>query len=54
MNYRAFVIGFRKPSGKEYQIRVMAESGTQAVRIASSRLSDKLGTGDFYIIGETD
>lgn len=52
MEYKTFVIGFRKPSDKEYRINVMAESGTQAVRIASSRLSDKLGTGDFYIIGE--
>lgn len=54
MAYKTFVVGFRKPSGEEYQIRVMAESGTQAVRIASSRLSDKLGAGDFYIIGETN
>lgn len=54
MEYKTFVIGFRKPSGKEYRIRVTAESGTQAVRIVSSRLSDKLGTGDFYIIGEAD
>lgn len=54
MNYRAFIVGFRKPTGKEYRIHVMAESGTQAVRIASNRLSDKLGTGDFYIIGEAE
>lgn len=54
MEYRTFVIGFRKPSGKEYQIRVMAVSGTQAVSIAHNKLSDKLGTGDFYIIGEAD
>ncbi len=54
MEYKTFVIGFRKPTGKEYRISVMAESGTQAVRIASNRLLDKLGTGDFYIIGEDD
>jgi hypothetical protein len=52
MKYKPFIIGFRKAGGKEYQITVMAESGTQAVRIASNRLSDKLGEGDFYIIGE--
>ena len=54
MEYKTFVIGFRKPSGAEYEIRVMAESGVQAVRIAHNRLSDKLGTGDFYIIGEAE
>ncbi len=54
MNYKPFIVGYKKPNGKYYQIRVMAESGTQAVRIASNRLSDKLGTGDFYIIGEED
>ena len=54
MEYKTFVIGFRKSSGKEYEIRVMAESGIQAVRIAHSRLSNKLGEGDFYIIGEKE
>lgn len=54
MNYKTFVVGFRRPSGKEYRISVIAESGTQAVRIASNRLSDKLGTGEFYIIGEAE
>lgn len=54
MEYKTFVIGFRKPSGKEYEIRVMAESGPQAVRIASNKLSGKLGEGDFYIIGEKE
>lgn len=54
MKYKTFVIGFRKAGGKEYRINVMAESGTQAVRIASNRLSDTLGTGNFYIIGEAD
>ena len=54
MEYKTFVIGFRKPSGKEYEIRVMAESGPQAVRIAHSRLSDELGVGEFYIIGEAE
>lgn len=54
MDYKTFVVGFRKSSGKEYRISVMAESGTQAVRIAHSRLSDKLGTGEFYIIGEAE
>lgn len=52
MNYKPFIIGFRKAGGKEYRITVMAESGTQAVRIASNKLSGKLGEGDFYIIGE--
>jgi len=52
--YKQFIIGFKKAGGKEYRIHVMAESGTQAVRIASNRLSDKLGTGDFYIIGEAE
>ena len=54
MEYKTFVVGFRKPSGKEYRINVMAESGTQAVRIAHNRLSDKLGTGNFYIIEEVE
>lgn len=54
MTYKPFIVGFRKPLGKEYRITVMAESGTQAVRIASNRLSDKLGTGEFYIIGEAE
>lgn len=54
MIYKPFIVGFRKPSGKEYRITVMAESGAQAVRIASNQLSDKLGTGEFYIIGEAE
>ena len=54
MEYKPFIIGFRKPAGKEYRITVMAESGTQAVRIASNKLSGKLGEGDFYIIGEAE
>ena len=52
MTYKPFILGFRKPSGKEYQIQVMAESGVQAVRIAHNKLSDKLGEGEFYIIEE--
>lgn len=54
MLYKLFIIGFKKPDGKEYRIHVMAESKMQAIQIASNRLSDKLGTGDFYIIGEAD
>ena len=54
MNYKPFIVGFKKPGGKEYQIRVMAESGVQAVRIAHNKLSSKLGEGDFYIIGEAE
>ena len=54
MEYKTFMIGFRKPSGKEYEIRVMAESDIQALRIAYSQLSDKLGDGDFYIMGEKE
>ena len=52
MTYKPFIVGFRKPSGKEYRITVMAESGTQAVRIVHNRLSDKLGAGEFYSIEE--
>lgn len=52
--YKQFVVGFKKAGGKEYKINVMAESGTQAVRIASNKLSGKLGEGDFYIIGEAE
>jgi hypothetical protein len=52
MKYKTFLIGFKKPAGDEYQIRVIAESDSQAVRIAHNRLSSKLGVGDFYIIGE--
>ena len=52
MTYKPFIVGFRKPSGKEYRITVMAESDTQAVRIAHNRLSDKLGAGEFYNIEE--
>lgn len=54
MEYKTFVIGFQKAGGEEYRINVMAESGTQAVRIAHNKLSDKLGAGDFYIIGENE
>lgn len=54
MKYKPFIVGFQKAGGKEYQITVMAESGTQAVRIASNKLSDKLGEGNFYIIGEAN
>ena len=54
MEYKTFMVGFRKPAGKEYEIRVRAESGTQAVRIAHNQLSDKLGEGEFYIIGEKE
>jgi hypothetical protein len=54
MKYTTFVVGFRKPSGKEYRINIRAMSGTQAVRIASNRLSDILGIGNFYIIGEAE
>ncbi len=54
MNYKQFVVGFKKAGGKAYEIRVYAETGPQAVRIASNKLSDKLGEGEFYIIGETD
>ncbi len=54
MKYKPFIVGFQKPSGKEYQIQVMAESGVQAVRIAHNKLSDKLGEGEFYIIGEKE
>ena len=52
MEYKPFIVGFRKLSGKEYQIQVMAESEVQAVRSAHDKLSDKLGEGEFYIIGE--
>ena len=52
MNYKQFIVGFKKSGGKEYQIRVYAENGPQAVRIASNKLSNKLGEGDFYIIGD--
>ena len=51
--YKQFVVGFKKAGGKEYQIHVYAESSTQAVRIATNKLSNKLGEGEFYIIGET-
>lgn len=54
MEYKPFIVGFQKSGGKKYVIQVMAESGTQAVRIASAKLSDKLGEGDFYIIGEKE
>lgn len=54
MSYRPFIVGFRKPAGDEYKITVIAESGSQAVRIASNKLSSKLGAGDFYIIGEAE
>lgn len=54
MQYKQFIIGFKKPGGKEYQIHVYAETGPQAVRIASNKLSGKLGEGDFYIIGEAN
>lgn len=54
MNYRQWIIGFKKAGGKEYEIRVYAETGPQAVRIASNKLSNKLGKGDFYIIGEVN
>ncbi len=54
MNYKQFIIGFKKAGGKEYQFRVYAETGPQAVRIATTKLSSKLGEGDFYIIGEAD
>jgi len=54
MEYKPWLIGFQKAGGKEYQITVMAESGPQAVRIASNKLSSKLGEGDFYIIGEKE
>lgn len=54
MNYKTFVVGFRKPAGNEYRINVIAESGSQAVRIAHNKLSDKLGEGNFYIIGEAN
>ncbi len=54
MQYKQFVIGFKKAGGKEYEIRVYAETGPQAVRIASNELSGKLGEGDFYIIGEAE
>lgn len=54
MDYKPWLIGFRKAGGKEYQITVMAESGPQAVRITSNKLSGKLGEGDFYIIGEKE
>lgn len=52
MEYKPFIVGFHKAGGKEYRITVMAESATQAVRIASNKLSSKLGEGDFYIIEE--
>lgn len=52
--YKQFIIGFKKAGGKKYRIHIMAESGTQAVHIASNRLLDKLGLGDFYIIGEAE
>lgn len=54
MEYKLWLIGFRKAGGKEYQITVTAESGPQAVRIASNALSSVLGEGDFYIIGEKE
>lgn len=54
MEYKQWIIGFKKAGGKEYQIRVYAETGPQAVRIVSNKLSSKLGEGDFYIIGEAD
>lgn len=54
MEYKTWLIGFRKAGGKEYQITVMAESGPQAVRIASNALSSVFGEGDFYIIGEKE
>ena len=54
MNYRPFIVGFKKPAGDEYRITVIAETGSQAVRIASNKLSSKLGIGDFYIIGEAE
>lgn len=54
MEDKPWLIGFRKAGGKEYQITVMAESGPQAVRIASNALSSVFGEGDFYIIGEKE
>jgi hypothetical protein len=54
MNYKQWIIGFKKAGGKEYQVRVYAETGPQAVRIVSNKLSGKLGEGEFYIIGEAD
>lgn len=54
MEYKTFVVGFRKPSGKEYRIHVIAASGPRAVEIAYNKLSNKLGEGDFYIIGEEE
>lgn len=55
MNYRQWIIGFKKAGdNKEYEIKVYAETGPQAVRIASNKLSNKLGEGDFYIIGEVN
>ena len=54
MEYKTFKVGFRKAGDKDYQIQVTAVSAEQALRIVSRKLSDKLGTGDFYIIGEAD
>ena len=54
MNYKQWIVGFKKAGDKEYEIRVYAEDGPQAVRIASNKLSNKLGEGEFYIIGEVN
>lgn len=50
--YKQFIISFKKAGGNEYQFRVYAENETQAVRIATTKLSSKLGEGEFCCIGE--
>lgn len=53
MEYKPFMVAFIKASTQnEYRFRVYALTGDQAVSYARSKLSKKLGEGEFKLIEE--
>lgn len=53
MEYKPFMVAFTKASTRnEYRFQIYANSEEQALSIARSRLSKKLGKGEFDIVKE--
>jgi hypothetical protein len=53
MEYKPFMVAFIKASTQnEYRFRVYALTGDQAVSYARSKLSKKLGEGEFKLVDE--